>query len=110
MGLFRKKQPPSAGDARVLAALVQAGADLRNERNIRHYLYVDGPEQARAAESELAAEGYSVRTDQAASGPGWVVVAERRQVVDATTVAEARARFEQFGGDYDGWEAEVVEA
>jgi len=115
MALFRKKQQSMADmDGQVLEQLVRAGADLSNERNICHYLYVATQEHAATAEALLAGEGYSVRTNPAAQGPGWAVVAERRQVVDAASVAEARARFESLlppdaKADYDGWEAELVE-
>lgn len=88
---------------------------LTNRRNIRHYLYgPDHPSMA-AAEATLQAQGYTLDSRPAATGGTWLVLAEREEVVDPATVASARKLFEELaskiqGGDYDGWEAAIVES
>jgi|SRR5438552_6149822 len=116
MALFRKKSAASKADldAQTLAQLVKAGAVLTNRRNIRHYLYAREEAAATSAVARLEAEGYRVDSRAAATGGTWLLLAERDEVVNAATVASARRLFETLagsmnGGDYDGWEAAIVE-
>jgi hypothetical protein len=118
MALFKKKAPtPSSKaelDAATLAQLVKAGAVLTNRRNIRHYLYACNESATTGAAEALRAEGYKVDSRRAATGATWLLLAEREEVVDSTNVAAARELFERLsasmeGGEYDGWEAAVVE-
>jgi hypothetical protein len=116
MGLFKRETPSpimmADRDAVTLAQLVKAGAILTNRRNIRHYLYASNEAATSGAATTLRAEGFNVDSRQA--GGIWVLVAEREEVVDSTSVAASRKLFERFatamdGGEYDGWEAAVVE-
>jgi hypothetical protein len=118
MALFKKKstapQNKAELDATTLAQLVKAGAVLTNRRNVRHYLYASNETTTTAAVATLRAEGYNVDSRHAATGGTWLLLAEREEVVDSTSVAAARKLFEQLadsmdGGDYDGWEAAIVE-
>jgi regulator of RNase E activity RraB len=129
MAIFRRRQSkprhkvlnrfdPSdmaEADRLTLEALVERGADLANERNVRHYLYGDSLEALRTAASRLEDAGYAVQVGRAATGPQFLAMAEQRQLLNAETAAQARQLFESLaseipGGDYDGWEAELVEA
>jgi hypothetical protein len=116
MALFKKKSPPSNADldAQTLAQLVKAGAVLTNLRNVRHYLYGRNEAATSSASAALVAQGYQVESRAAATGGTWLLLAEREEVVNAASVASARQLFEGLarsmdGGDYDGWEAAVVE-
>ena len=102
-------------DRATIAALVDAGADLANERNVRHYLYAGSRGHIEQAGAKLETLGYSVQVNAAATGPGSVVIAQRRQVLALDSVTDDRRVFEDLAaampaGDYDGWEAELVEA
>jgi UDP-N-acetyl-D-mannosaminuronic acid transferase (WecB/TagA/CpsF family) len=102
-------------DRATLAALVDAGADLANERNVRHYLYGGERNSVEGAAATLRGLGYNVEVADAATGSGFVAIAERRQVVNLESATEARDVFERLAadipdGEYDGWEAELVEA
>ena len=114
MPLFKRKQTPQNADAETLAQLQKAGADLSNSRNVRHYLY--GPDAAAMADAldRLQAAGFTTTSQPAATGGNWLLLAERQEVVNAATVAEARQLFEGLArsipeGEYDGWEAALVE-
>lgn len=118
MALFRKKSPTPPTktelDAATLDQLVSHGAVLTNQRNIRHYLYARNEEATPQAAEELRSLGYTVESRSAATGDTWLLLAEREEVVDSTSVAAARQLFERLsasmdGGDYDGWEAAIVE-
>jgi hypothetical protein len=113
MALFKKK-PPGDPDAQLLAVMVSRGAVLTNRRNVRHYLYGRDEDAAAPAAAALVREGYSVDSRPAATGGNWLLLAEKEEVVNAASVAAARKLFEGLantmtGGDYDGWEAAIVE-
>lgn len=117
MALFNRKARPTnkrALDLQTLAALQQNGAVLTNTRSIRHHLYGRSESALTPATAELRAEGYSVELTPEATGGNWLALAEREEVVDAASVGVARQLFERLaseapGGDYDGWEAAIVE-
>ena len=130
MALFRKKPKDpiqmqvvgrfdpadmEEADRATIAALVDAGADLTNERNVRHYLYGSSRRDIEQAGVRLETLGYTIQVAAAAKGPGFVVIAERRQVLSLESATEDRRVFQGLAaampaGDYDGWEAELVEA
>lgn len=117
MALFRKrgdKLPTTGhpGDAQLLTILATQHGPLEKPRHWIHYLYVADEPAARAAEGRIRSGGWQIqKVDEAAKGPGWVVIAERHDAtLNPETVAQARAFFESVarsvaGGDYDGWEA-----
>ena len=115
--LFRRSEKrPQDGDRQVLAALVEAGADLSEPRDLVHYLYVPTEQAAQDAAAELRGLGYTAEAQAAAgAGPGdqnpWLVLANVDAVVDEERIGQERARFEELarthGGEYDGWEAAV---
>ncbi|UOY01148.1 ribonuclease E inhibitor RraB [Blastococcus sp. PRF04-17] len=102
-----------AGDDMLLEQLATQ-SDLSAGRHWVHYLYVGDEAAARVAAGEIEAAGWVIdRVDEAAEGPGWVVIAEKHDVVvSPEAVVAARELFEGVaarvpGGDYDGWEASV---
>lgn len=113
MGMFRKKAaPPHAGDLRLLQVLTEQSPPLEKPRHWVHYLYVADEQSARSAAAVIADAGWGIqRTDPAAEGPGWLVVAEKLDAsLSEAVVKEARTFFEAIsmstaGGQYDGWEA-----
>ena len=119
MALFRRRNAPpleSSGDAADDALLQQIAkrSDLTRPRHWLHYVYFAGEDGARAAAGEAKAAGWTLQTvDVAATGDGWVVIAEQHGVVlTPSRVAEARDFFQGLaarhaGGDYDGWEASL---
>jgi hypothetical protein len=103
---------PSEGDVKVLAELDRLGADFTVPRHVIHYLYFRTKTAAVDAAFALRGEGYVTRADQKLSPhtrSPWPVVAETIGVVNADTMAQARAALtafaERHGGEYDGWEA-----
>jgi hypothetical protein len=119
MALFRRRKVEvpeltgHSGDDELLA-LIARQRHLDAPRHWVHYLYFENESGARAAASEVTAEGWSLQTvDRAASGDQWVVIPERHDVVTSPrAVAEARDFFEGVAsrypdGEYDGWEASV---
>jgi hypothetical protein len=116
MGLFKRKPPigKAAFDAQTLAEMVKHGAVLTNRRNVRHYLYGSNESEVDRAAVTLKGGGYRVEVRPAGTGGNWLALAEREEVVNPTSVAAARALFaglasEIQGGEYDGWEAAIVE-
>ncbi|MDQ6746534.1 MAG: ribonuclease E inhibitor RraB [Candidatus Dormibacteraeota bacterium] len=104
-----------AGDAKVLSQLSRVGSNLAREHQVENFLYLPDELSARASAARLEGAGYRVRIqDPADPGPGarWLVNAYRWVVPTAVAIAEIRARMEalatEFGGEYDGWGAEVV--
>ena len=118
MALFKTKTtaPLSAAevDAATLDQLVKAGAVLTNPRLVSHSLYARNEATTTGASAELRSLGYSVDSRPAAKGSSWLLLAEREEVVDSASVEAARQLFERLassmdGGDYNGWEASIVE-
>ena len=117
MGLVQRiRRRPSAFecDQSTLATLVERGADLDRERLLRHFLFTAADSDAVRVAKELRDQGFDVDITPMSRGRGFVVSAEREQVVNSLTVAAARERFEAVAagtrrGLYDGWEATVVE-
>ncbi len=116
MALFRKKPSgPSTGndgDDQLLKILQDQHGPADKPRHWVHYLYTADEPSAREASVAIQSAGWGLqRVDVAAQGPGWVVIAEKHDVVvDASGVSNARRFFDHVansvaGGDYDGWEA-----
>jgi hypothetical protein len=116
MGLFKRGtrfDTGHTGDDDLLSRISKY-SDLDEPRHWVHYLYCQDESAAREAAGEIRAGGWDIQsTEPAAQGPGWVVIAEKHDVVtSATAVRAARAFFESVasrvsGGDYDGWEVSV---
>jgi hypothetical protein len=115
----RKKNDPLAAytatrpeDRQVLAALINAGANLTEPRHVLHFIYelVDET-NARAAADAVA--GWQATAKPPPEGyDTWSVTFERHEyVLIPDNVAADAATFgavaTAHGGQYDGWEASV---
>ncbi|WP_084606084.1 ribonuclease E inhibitor RraB [Agreia bicolorata] len=117
MGLFRRGKkaviPGDPLDDETLRAIGER-SDLTLPRNWIHYIYCADEAGAQVIAGAASEDGWDLqRVDHAASGTGWVVIAEQKGVVvTPERVLSARAFFERLaltvpGGDYDGWEASI---
>jgi hypothetical protein len=112
-GTRRPAQNPA--DAEVLSQLSRVGSNLAREHQLENFLYVPDEQAARSAAARLEGAGYRVKIQQSAQpapGAAWLVLSYRWVIPTPAAVAEIRAKQEElareFGGDYDGWGAEVV--
>jgi Regulator of ribonuclease activity B len=101
-------------DKAVLKELRKIGANLSKPREVIHFLYFPTQVAAEKAATHLRGEGYAIDVRPAADAgenpPNpWLMEARIHAVVDETTVAPMRAKFESLAeagsGEYDGWEA-----
>jgi hypothetical protein len=106
--------PPKDPDQAVLKQLRKIGANLSRPREVIHFLYFPTQVAAEKAATQLRGEGYAIDVRPAANAgeslPNpWLMEARIHAVVDETTIAPMRARFESLAdagsGEYDGWEA-----
>lgn len=112
MGKKTKDSEPSTDDLldlHTLQRLQEVGADTEVPRLWEHFLYCDDAAGAEHLAEQATAAGWSVTTDTTDEP---YIVASRTGIVNADTIAEARAFFESLattvpGGDYDGWGAEA---
>ena len=88
----------------ILEVLEEHGEDLNDERHVIHYFYGGNFEALGAALREL---GYSVTATADEDG----VVAERHEVIGeswrTTTLLGLCQLADQYGAEYDGWEASM---
>ena len=107
---FDPKDMASA-DAKVLAQLQNAGADLRKPTHFIHHLYFRTREGAEAARAQLGEYSNGPVKTMEGEWP-FYFDAETHAVPSPANVAAARRRFEQVAagtnGTYDGWEAAVT--
>jgi regulator of RNase E activity RraB len=102
------------GDRLVVEALVNAGADLSQSREVLHYFYFSDKKTASSVVTELRQEGFEVEAPlqiapvEEARNP-WRVLATVETVVNLGMAQASTRRFRslaaQHGGEYDGWEA-----
>ncbi len=105
---------PESSDRMVLKELRKIGANLSKPREVIHFLYFPTQVAAEKAATQLRGEGYAIDVRPAANAEEnppnpWLMEARIHAVVDETTVAGMRAKFESLAeagsGEYDGWEA-----
>jgi hypothetical protein len=98
-------------DARVIAELA-AVSDADACHTILHYIYVPSSEAAAAVADELRHHGFHTESRLGADDVNWLVFARQKAVPSNALLATTRRLLEtvvaKFGGEYDGWEAEVV--
>src|SRR5215211_469948 len=117
LDFFRRKPdeaaPPATraeGDQLVLRKLRRAGANLSRPREVIHFLYFPTQVAAEKAATQLRGEGYAIDVRPAANAAEnppnpWLMEARIHAVIDETTVAPMRAKFEDLAaagsGEYD---------
>lgn len=97
----------------VLAQLRTNGSDTNKPHVFEFYLYIPRKDYAGLVKEKMLESKFSeVKVQRAASGKGWMVVAQRTLVPQKADLND-NARFlnevaAAVGGDFDGWEAELV--
>lgn len=103
------EQPVNPLDWPTIEDLLRAGADLSRPRHTRHLLYFPSQDLAMRAKAMLQTSERSIQV-QKVDGEHLLIL-EVTMVVNAQTIASLRGELEQmaaqYGGGYDGWEAEV---
>ena len=96
----------------VLRELKKAGSDLTKPHPTEFYLYLGTREAAEAAGAELMEASFDVVVRPAAEGKGWLCLAKKHIIPTLFELKQIEERLSiiagSFGGEYDGWEAEVV--
>jgi hypothetical protein len=99
-------------DQQVLDQLREAGSDLSKPHPLEFYLYFPTEESAHRAAERIADDGFSVEVKRAAQRSDWMCYVTKRMAPKRTEIAAIGSRFRslarEFGGEYDGWETEVV--
>ena len=114
----RPTKPPPAGDLTItpqnsfaLGGLGEAGSDLTKPHPFHFYSYFPERSQADQASERMYELGYSVEVTPGAKG-GWLALATALFLPDEEELERREAELgklaSKMGGNYDGWEAEVV--
>ena len=100
---------PGSTDADVLAALQSHGADLSLPCKINHYLYFPSEAAAKEASNFLVQQGFEVSVRLGSDKKSWLAFGTHTITPTLQAITETRqkmrARADDFGGEYDGWEA-----
>jgi hypothetical protein len=82
------------------------------EHVFRHYLYFGAEQASAAAAEELRRSDFTTEERLGADEVSWLVLASHKMTPSNEGVAFVREVMEtvaaRFGGEYDGWDAEVV--
>jgi hypothetical protein len=103
---------PNPLDRETLDAMKAHGADLTKPTEISFYLYFPAEDDAENAAAALRRSGYTAEVRPPLPDfDEWLCYATREMVPSATGIDHARSELEslanRFGGDFDGWEAEI---
>jgi hypothetical protein len=97
-------------DARGVVVLASV-SDVSRPHSVLHYLYVPDSAAANAIAAELEQGGFRTEERLGADGVSWLVLAHHEIVPTEEQLAVLRRSMENlvapYGGEYDGWEAEV---
>jgi hypothetical protein len=95
-------------DARTLASLSRAGADLTRETLVTFHVYFATEEAADDVAAVLSDEGYQGAVQASADGSTWHCSLARRMTPTPEAIRLAASRVSDvarpLGGVYDGWE------
>ena len=97
-----------SGDARAVAGLASV-SDVSKPHRVLHFLYVPDSDAANAVALELRQGGFRTEARPGADGVSWLA---RHEIVPTEEQLAALRRSMgklvlPYGGEYDGWEAEV---
>jgi hypothetical protein len=99
-----------SADARAVAELASV-SDVSKPHTVLHYLYVPDRAAADAIAAELEQSGFRTEERVGADGVSWLVLARHEIVPTEEQLAALRQSMGElvapYGGEYDGWEAEV---
>lgn len=100
------------GDRRALEELTRHSR-IDEPLVLRHYLYFRDSAAASAVGKRIGSQDFNVVIRRGADGVDWLVLASQRVVPGEEAVEATRQLLEnvasEYGGEYDGWEAEVAE-
>jgi len=100
-------------DEEVISHLRAAGADLSKSAHTLFYIYVATEGGAKRVAGAVGDTGLRAEVRPAALGGGWLCLLQGQLVPSLDALKKYRSRFERLaiaeGGEYDGWEAAVVE-
>jgi hypothetical protein len=96
----------------VLTQLRQQGSDTSKPHSFDFYLYLPTETAARQAGQRLAKSDYQIEVRQGADGTNWLCLAKTTLTPDTAPLSEIGQLFtklaQEFHGDFDGWESDVV--
>lgn len=99
-----------SNDARAIAE-VAAVSDISEPHTVLHYLYAPSSDAAEVIAEELKQRGFRTEERLGGDGVNWLVLARHEAVPTEELMASLRRSMEKlvahFGGEYDGWEADV---
>ena len=105
-------RPCHRGDQKVLDTLRAHGDHLEIPRPVSHWLYFSSEATARKAAELLAEEGYATEVQPSTQEGKWLTLASHRMRPSAPAIEAVRldmeSLVESLGGEYDGWETEMV--
>jgi hypothetical protein len=82
------------------------------EHTVAHYLYFPTEASAVPAVMELRRRGFRIEEQVGAAGDNWLVLAIHQVVPSEDGMLTLHRQLEvlaaELGGEYDGWEAEVI--
>ena len=82
------------------------------EHLFRHYLYFPVEQACAEATDELRRIGFTAEKQPSAFDENWLALASHKMVLSNEAIASIREQMEalatKFGGEYDGWDAEVL--
>ena len=100
-------------DERALSELRAAGADLDRARPVQHFVLCAARGHADDVTTQLRSSGFEASPFENPTAAGWIVVAERVEVVDADSIALGRSLLEliadRAGSHYDGWHTQLLD-
>ena len=105
---------PAQQDLRteILAQLGAHGSDTSKPHGFDFYLYLPTEAAARQAAQRLTKIDYRVEVLPSAKGTDWLCLAKTTLTPDTAPLAEIGTLFtklaQEFHGDFDGWESDVI--
>jgi regulator of RNase E activity RraB len=107
----RQLEAIGAGDDKQAVNELASVSDTDAPHVILHYVYLPNKEAAASVAQELRSSGYETEERLGADGADWLVLARHVAVPTGELMVSTRQTMEtlvsRFGGEYDGWEADV---
>jgi hypothetical protein len=100
------------GDQQVLAQMRKAGADLSKATEVNYYLYFNDRRAADSAAAHAGSGPLAATVRRRANASSWLCLVSGQMVPEEATIHSHAMRLlalaNQYGGEYDGWEAAVT--
>lgn len=101
-------------DRSVVESLKQQGDPLSEARRVDHWIYFKQEGDCNDFETAVKAVGFAIESKRGEDDGSYAIRVHREDFVDLqrihATVMELVKLAEANGGDYDGWETEVLQA